>query len=415
MRSSLENLEKALIFITFLSLPFADWSAVFFGVPVYLPEMIVLSALIIHAAKDPDSKTPKRRIPTVVLVASLLMLSGVMSSALINGADKDALGAIKSWFLFPMAFGWLVFRAGLSGKDLWRAVSCWFFGVASVAVAALLFPGLASETYDGRLHSIFPSPNHFGFFLEYGAILGIGLMLYMKRHRQSLFLLVSAETAIVTALLLTESDGALFSVMAGSAVLLVAGLLPSGFSKKIIGIGSIFIIFIAVSMFFSLDRDTLGGGVVRDPLASRVMIWNASTRMIVEHPLVGIGPRNFQEEYLALQPEFPPYLEWAVPHPHNVFMAFWLFSGTIGLLGFSVLLAFLFWSLRTCVFRISSAEETLLPAALFALLIAFCLHGLVDTPYFRNDLSYMFWAIVALTLVSMRKKDAEAPGEPCKM
>lgn len=415
MRNILENIEKSLIFLVFLSLALADWRVILFGVPVYLPEAIVFSAVLLRIARVCGREAPKRRIPTGVLVATALILVGAVVSVTANGADREALGALKSWFLFPMAFGWLILRSDFSEKDFWKAVFCWFFGIALLSAGTFLFPGLSSETYDGRLRSVFPSPNHLGFFLEYGAILGIGLIIFMRHRAAFLLPVIIAESAVLSALLMTESAGASLSVGIASVVLLTTGLFPVGVSKKILGIGSVLVIFLAISAFLSVDRDALGSGETRSPLASRVMIWNASFRMIAERPLVGIGPRNFQEAYLALQPEFPPYLEWAVPHPHDIFLAFWLFTGLPGLLGLVLLLGLL---LRTALFGIFSdpvGTDRLASSLLLGLLVAFCIHGLVDTPYFRNDLSYAFWAIAAFALAFGNKKGAEAPGKLYKL
>lgn len=403
MKNFLENIEKLLIFLVFLSFPFMDAKTFVFGIPLYLPEVLVLSALAIHSVRFLKKDFLPRRIPTAV--ASAFMLLGAVSSMIVNGVDRDALGAIKSWFLFPMLFSWLVFKSGFSEKDAWRAVACWFFGVAAVASAALVIPSLSVETYDGRLRSAFPSPNHFGFFLEYGAILGVGLMVLMKRRYLSLSLLIAAEGAVLSALLMTGSAGASISVGIASLTVLVISLFPANVSKKILGIMAILAVSSVALAFFLMDRDTLGSGETRSSLASRVMIWNAASRMIAEHPIFGVGPRNFQEAYLALQSEFPPYLEWAVPHPHNILLSFWLFTGVAGLFGFVSLLAILFRR----VFPETDGATAVLPGTFFGLLVALCLHGLVDTPYFRNDLAYAFWATTALTLLLTNKKDAEAP------
>jgi O-antigen ligase len=408
MKNALENIEKILIFLVFLSFPFMDARTSVFGVPFYLPEILVLSAIVAYGARLFGKDTLGRRIPVAVMIAAALMLSGVVSSMVVNGVDRDALGAIKSWYLFPMLFSWLVFKS-LSEKDSWWAISCWFFGVAVIAFAALGIPSLSTETYDERLRSIFPSPNHFGFFLEYGAILGLGLIIFLKDRKDILFPLVLSEAAIVSALLLTRSDGALLSSAVGLTVVLVSALVPSRISKKILGIGAFLAVFSLAGAFVAVDHDALGSGGMRNSFASRIMIWNASSRMIVEHPMFGIGPRNFQEGYLALQPEFPRYLEWAVPHPHNMLLSFWIFTGLTGFLGLILLLVYLLRNILSAALSGSPGSTRIFPSILLGLLTTVLLHGLVDTPYFRNDLAYAFWAMAALILIVTDKKSAEAP------
>ena len=39
----------------------------------------------------------------------------------------------------------------------------------------------------------------------------------------------------------------------------------------------------------------------------------------------------------------------------------------------------------------------------FAAMLAVIVHGLVDVPYFKNDLSLEFWALVGLTWAGLRR------------
>jgi O-antigen ligase len=107
---------------------------------------------------------------------------------------------------------------------------------------------------------------------------------------------------------------------------------------------------------------------------------------------LGIGPGMFQDYYLKYQSHFPvSYLEWAVPEPHNLFLAFWLETGLLGLAGFIWLLAIFFKKLFL-LFKKSNYFATILIMLMGYILI----HGLADTTYFKNDLSVVFWLAVAL-------------------
>ena len=165
------------------------------------------------------------------------------------------------------------------------------------------------------------------------------------------------------------------------------------------------------SGIFENSVSRLESGEVRNSLASRVMIWNASVRMIWEHPFFGVGLRNFEREYLALQSEFPPYLEWAVPHPHDIFLATWLQTGIIGLTGFIFILGSALRSLWVYVRHETSAQTFNETALLLSFLVAFFVHGLVDTPFFRNDLDIQWFAVIGLVVAVSRKKTAERHPE----
>jgi O-antigen ligase len=118
--------------------------------------------------------------------------------------------------------------------------------------------------------------------------------------------------------------------------------------------------------------------------------------MLKNNFLFGIGPGNFQSKYLEYQKYFPPYLEWAVPEPHNLYLAFWLESGFAGFTGF-VILTFL-WLKRTTF----QTKNSLVTAVCAGIMLYFLLHGILDTTYWKNDLSLIFWITFSLGLLSSK-------------
>ena len=134
----------------------------------------------------------------------------------------------------------------------------------------------------------------------------------------------------------------------------------------------------------------------RSSLASRIMIWRSSWKMLENRPVIGIGPGNFQTTYLEYQQYFPPYLEWAVPHPHNLYLAFWLQTGMLGLIGFVLLTVF--WSRHVITTRDRNEKKASLEWTLIGIMATLLLIGLLDTPYWKNDLAYSFWLLLAIGL-----------------
>jgi len=135
----------------------------------------------------------------------------------------------------------------------------------------------------------------------------------------------------------------------------------------------------------------------RSSLESRITIWHSASRILKDNPIFGIGQGNFQDKYLEYQKYFPPYLEWAVPQPHNLYLAFWLESGILGISGF--LLIIIVWIKNiTSEIKNQKNSRTLLAATLLSIILYILIHGLVDTPYWKNDLSVIFWIIFSLGL-----------------
>lgn len=112
-----------------------------------------------------------------------------------------------------------------------------------------------------------------------------------------------------------------------------------------------------------------------DPDWHRLTVWNEEYRNSVWQPL---------EIYL---------------YPHNIFLNFWTELGLLGVLLFTWLIGryfFLTWKLKKIATKQGGNLETGLLVGLFGAMITVMIHGLVDVPYFKNDLSVLFWLLIAL-------------------
>jgi O-antigen ligase len=99
----------------------------------------------------------------------------------------------------------------------------------------------------------------------------------------------------------------------------------------------------------------------------------------------------FQKYYLDYQKYFLPYLEWSVPQPHNIFLAFWLEAGILGLLGF-LWLIFLFFKTSIKKTAIHKNEYAIILAAIICILV----QGFFEATYWKNDLSAVFWILTGI-------------------
>ena len=80
-------------------------------------------------------------------------------------------------------------------------------------------------------------------------------------------------------------------------------------------------------------------------------------------------------------------------HPHNIFLAFWLYGGLLSLVGFV-------WLIVAAAGQLAGSKvDWGLRLGLLAALGAILLQGLFDTTYFKNDLALIFWLIIALIAI----------------
>jgi O-antigen ligase len=325
-----------------------------------------------------------------------LIFFGLFSSIFFNEGYYAGLGVVKGWFFFPALFA-AVFFDQLKRDEalLEKSLAALFFSGVLVSAAGTAFEFFGFLTFDHRLKIFWDSPNQAAMFLAAPFLIGAFLALKEKNIRKKIVYFVGLFL-IALNLYFTFSFGACLGIGAALAVFFCSWLGQIRQKKYfVIALGLAVFVLGAASVG---KYESLRGLGERSSLASRFMIWKSAGLMIEKNPFLGIGPGNFQEKYLEYQKYFLPYLEWSVPQPHNIFLAFWLESGAFGLIGFVWTLALFFKDNKKTI------EKNRPFGILFlAIMIYILVHGMVDTTYWRNDLAFVFWAIVAANLFLSKK------------
>ena len=132
-------------------------------------------------------------------------------------------------------------------------------------------------------------------------------------------------------------------------------------------------------------------------LESRIKLWQATLRMLRDHPVFGNGLSGFARTIVPYrQGQFVEQLVY----PHNILLNFWTETGLLGVAAFT-------W-LTVQAFRLAwrgwrQASELWRPYHLGMLLalVGIVVHGLVDVPYWKNDLAAEFWILLGITCVGL--------------
>jgi O-antigen ligase len=326
--------------------------------------------------------------PARYLMPIALILVGSLFSVIANKNYYIGFGAIKGWFIFPIIFGIIFYDALRKNKDLleksWLAL---FFSGVAVSLAGAVFKLFGFLTYDGRLRVFYDSPNQLGMFLAPIFIIGCALFLREKIYwRKAIFL--AGLLLLASNLYFTYSYGAWIAL---AIALLITFWLKNGIFSYRSGILILMLLAaIIASQIKTKKIDDLENFSNRSSLSSRLIIWRSAGMMIKNNPLFGIGAGNFQNKYLEYQKYFPPYLEWAVPQPHNLFLAFWLEAGLMGLIGFIFLLIRFFLDNKKAI-----SDNRKMALLCLGIMSYFLIHGLIDTTYWRNDMAFLFWIVVS--------------------
>ena len=83
-------------------------------------------------------------------------------------------------------------------------------------------------------------------------------------------------------------------------------------------------------------------------------------------------------------------------YPHNIFLNFWSELGILGALLFCWIIAKFLWQSGRFFLAERNNQEYFIALGLMTSMITLVIHGLVDVPYFKNDLSALFWVSIAL-------------------
>lgn len=332
-----------------------------------------------------------KEIPWSLSIPGDLILLGLILSIIFNNNVQVGFGILKGWFLIPIIFSVALYLSVDSDFYIKKVYTAILFSSSIVGLVALCYKVLNIVTYDNRLSAFYLSPNYLAMYIAPAIILGIYLLSVSKNLKQKIAYLLLLIPVLLS-LYLTYSYSTWIS-------LLLTFVLLSFIQKKItmryffLLLATLFLLF--VTQFKSEKFNNLFENFSRSSLSSRITIWNVSIKLIKENPILGIGAGNFQTAYLAKQSEFPPYLEWAVPQPHNIFLAFWLQTGILGLIGFLTLLLKLF---KELFMLLNNKKSAVLATPLLGFFIYTLLHGLIDTTYWKNDLAFIFWIFVILVI-----------------
>ncbi len=331
----------------------------------------------------------------IIFIGATLLLATSLIAALTNPYLLKALGIWRAYFLEPILF-FLVISASikrLSVKFLITSLAISSLSVALLTIWQKLFgtffpPSLWNDELFGRPTSFFTSPNAIGLYLVPMLLV---LSVFLSKFKINRFFYYITILIGFIAVMLSFSQGSWVALAAGIIVLLFL------LDYKKIAVG-----LIITGIVLAVTWPGLRTAILFQDQAgqNRLTIWRYSIEYLTDSPrnfILGSGLRRFFTE--VQKPNYDKETLERLIYPHNIFLNFWLETGLAGMMSFVFILAALFSKLRK-----KFIENKFIRAALFACLVAIIVHGLVDVPYFKNDLSMLFWIIAAIVVLSSQQK-----------
>jgi O-antigen ligase len=249
-----------------------------------------------------------------------------------------------------------------------------------------------------RSTGFFGYPNGLSLFLTPFIITVLAYFLefkkQIKKQHQYLFLIIIIISSL--ALLSSKSIGAFLALLISSIILFI----NHRFTKKIgiiIALVSVLFSFFAGYKIFhtELHPQTIEQRFTSEKKWSslvRLIIWQESWQIVKHHPLLGTGLRSYKT---SVKPYHQKKWLEIFPHPHNLFLMIWIEIGLLGLLSF--ILICLVWIKQKNNLNLHQTIQISSP------LIAILIHGLVDLPYFKNDLAIQFWLLAFISQFLIQK------------
>jgi len=244
------NLENVAYFLIII-LPLYLIRVKFLGLPTNLWEILAVISLFLWIM----SRKNRLRIDATVnfysylLVGLSLSIAGLIISTIINKNYLTGIGIIKSWFLVPFLFSFMVIN--LSGQDrLKNILRSLFVSASGVALISLIYYIVGWITYDGRLEAFFNSPNYLAMYLSPAVVIAIYLLEKRQVQKAGNLIIYVPLAFILLALFLTRSYAAWFSIVVS---LIILALMMGKLSKKHLAVAAI-IFLLGVSLQKRSDK-----------------------------------------------------------------------------------------------------------------------------------------------------------------
>jgi O-antigen ligase len=377
------------------------------------------------------------RYPFDVEIALVLIISWI--AIIVAGGTNAAMGVWKAYFFEPVLVFLLVlnvFRDNANDanytrmtrikieKILWPLTISAFY-ISVVAIFQKISGLFIIPEFWPRVTGVFPYPNALGLYLGPLVLLMIGWFFYNFRTRDSYFewkqgLLTVTIILSIASIIFARSEGALAAVAAG---LIIFGILADK-RVRLVTISLVIALGLAILITpqtreYAIDKITL-----RDLSGEiRKQQWRETWQMLRDGRLIlGSGLMNYSQAIKPYHqegiffnrdkdPEFHRHVVWNEEYkkshwqpveiylyPHNIVLNFWTELGILGVLLF-IWIIFRYMIVGINIARRQTTDDRrqrFIVLGLMGAMIVIIIHGIVDVPYFKNDLAVIFWVLIGM-------------------
>jgi O-antigen ligase len=362
-----------------------------------LPTTLLETLILILVAGYLVTLWTERRLPAARtaydIPIALLLVAGLIGIAVAPDHIR-ALGIYRAYFVEAIACFYIAVDLLRTRDDLRTVLLVAAAGSCVMAIGQIASFGIVLAQHKLQLGDapsfLNTSANAVAMYLEPPLAFALGFTVFPSRPKERL-IGAAVLTVLLVADILTLSRAS-YLAMAILAVVLVLSL-QSG-RWRLWAVAALGALGLAVLEIPIVNQRLLD---LAHSVTNRTTLYRETFEMLSQRPIQGAGISGFATR---VAPFRPPSLPVHI-YPHDMWLTTWSELGLLGLLSFAAIFFGLLWRGARSLPHASDIYRPILWGAVGALVL-YTVHGLFDSPYWKNDLSVEFWLLAALQVVAVR-------------
>jgi O-antigen ligase len=398
--SWLLRLSRWMLIVTFGALPLYVVRWHYGPLPTTLLETLILITFGLYVVARWREGGIPRPLRTPFDIPIVLLIVAASISVFLPPDHRAALGLFRAFFIEPVLIFYVAVDLLRGEPYLRRAVVS--FAIGSSLLAALNLVAVAQALLHHTFHvgaapnAVYGDANYVAMYLEPPVAFAMALLLFDRTPR---WRWLGAVWLAITglALLGTLSKGAYLALIVLGVIVILR--LRRWMLPLLVGLAVVAVFISRVPLVAQRIATS------ENSLVGRFQIYGAAIRSMRDHWLFGWGIGGWDYIYRRKTPQ---------PYPHDIWLTFWVELGLLGVIAFAIIFFGLLWR----GWRGLPQTEGFYRVALWGVLGALVLwgiHGLADTPYWKNDMAVEFWVLAAIELVaiwSIKEKSKSLAAAP---
>jgi O-antigen ligase len=339
-----------------------------------------------------EKRLPAARTAYDIPIA-LLLVAGIVG-IVVAPDHVRAVGIYRAYFVEAIAIFYIAVDLLRTREDLTRVLTIAAAGSCVMAIGQifLFVQALAQNQLQLGDAPAFlnTTPNAVAMYLEPPLAFAVAFSLFPSRPRERV--VAGGVLALVLVAIVLTLSRASYLAMAVLAVVLVLSFRSPRWRLRAIGLLALLGLLLVEVPFINQRIASLGHSA-----GLRSSIYGQALRMLSERPLQGAGISGFP---IRVAPFRPP-TQVIELYPHDLWLTTWSELGLLGLIALAVIAFGLLWRGARALPMASDIFRPVLWGAVGALVLLL-VHGLFDSPYWKNDLSVEFWLLAALQVIAVR-------------